>query len=112
VSVVIVALSMLTFAHADTKAMFYAAAILFGLGNGTFSPAINAWTVDLGAENQKGRALSTMYIALEIAIGGGAALAGWYFANEVTRMPTIFYTAAGLSVAGLVYLAWYRSVKR
>ncbi|MBP8240154.1 MAG: hypothetical protein KAX50_09340, partial [Saprospiraceae bacterium] len=53
---------------------------------------------------RKGRALATMFIALEIAIGGGALLAGWYFANDFDRMPHVFWFAAMMSLGGWVYL--------
>ncbi|MEQ1907127.1 MAG: MFS transporter, partial [Pirellulaceae bacterium] len=93
--------------------MLYLAAVLFGLGNGVFSPAINAWTIDLGDPNRKGRALATMYIALEIAIGGGALLAGWYFANDFDRMPQVFWFAALMSLGGWAYLTfWTRNLSR
>ncbi|MCB0529809.1 MAG: MFS transporter [Saprospiraceae bacterium] len=106
ISALIIAASMLAFALADSPAVMYLASVLFGLGNGVFAPAINAWTIDLGHPQRKGRALATMYIALEIAIGGGAALAGWYFANEMGRMPAVFYFAAIMSLGGFCYLTF------
>jgi MFS family permease len=107
VSAWLIAGSKILFAQARSAEMLYAASILFGLGNGVFSPAINAWTVDLGHAQRKGRALATMYIALEIAIGGGAVLSGWYFADRITNLPLIFYWAAAMSLAGWVYLLYY-----
>ncbi|MCB9353470.1 MAG: MFS transporter [Lewinellaceae bacterium] len=106
ISALIITASMLAFALADSPAIMYLASVLFGLGNGVFAPAINAWTIDLGHPQRKGRALATMYIALEIAIGGGAALAGWYFANEMGRMPAVFYFAAIMSLGGFCYLTF------
>ena len=108
ISALIITASMLAFALADSPAIMYLASVLFGLGNGVFAPAINAWTIDLGHPQRKGRALATMYIALEIAIGGGAALAGWYFANEMGRMPAVFYFAAIMSLGGFCYLTFRR----
>lgn len=99
--------SMLLFANANSPWMLYAASALFGFGNGIFSPAINAWTIDLGEEHHKGRALATMFIALEVAIGGGAVFAGWYFANDVHLMPHVFYLAAALNLLGWLYLKRY-----
>ncbi|HAD13487.1 MAG TPA: MFS transporter [Saprospirales bacterium] len=95
-----IAVAMLAFALADSKWMLYLASAIFGLGNGVFSPAINAWTVDLGDPGRKGRALATMYISLEIAIGGGALLAGW-FAGHIAG---VFYFAALSSLLGWIYL--------
>lgn len=106
-SALMIGVAMLAFAYADTPVMFYLGSALFGLGNGVFSPAINAWTVDLGDPERKGRALATMFIALEIAIGGGALLSGWYFADQFERIPAIFEFAAAVAFAGWVYLMWY-----
>lgn len=103
-SALIMGAAMLLFAQAHTPMGLYAGSVLFGLGNGVFSPAINAWTIDLGDPQRKGRAMATMYIALEIAIGGGAALAGWYYANDFGRMPMVFYFAAAMSMGGWLYL--------
>lgn len=104
VSALVIGAAMLLFAWSDSPMWLYAASAMFGLGNGIFSPAINAWSVDLGDAHTKGRSLATMYISLEIAIGGGAALAGWYFANDLGRMPAVFYAAAALSFGGWIYL--------
>ena len=97
VSVIVMGVSMIVFGLAQTPTYVYLGAALFGLGNGIFSPTISAWTVDLGNDDNKGRALSTMYIALEIAIGGGAFMAGWYYQDLPQRMKLIFYVCAGLS---------------
>jgi MFS family permease len=102
VSALLIGAAMLAFAMADTPAMLYTASAMFGLGNGIFSPAINAWTVDLGDPARKGRALATMYIALEIAIGVGALVAGWF----AGQMSAVFYVSAAFSVAGWAYLTW------
>ncbi|HRI60084.1 MAG TPA: MFS transporter, partial [Saprospiraceae bacterium] len=61
-SAILIGVSMLVFARAHSPYMLYLASALFGLGNGIFSPAINAWTIDLGDPGRKGRALATMYI--------------------------------------------------
>lgn len=106
-SALLIGVSMLVFAYARTPNALYIASALFGLGNGIFSPAINAWTVDLGDPERKGRALATMFIALEIAIGGGAAIAGWYVADDFNRMPAVFELSAAMGFAGWVYLMWY-----
>jgi MFS family permease len=107
VSAWVIALGMVILGYAHTPWMFYLGSFVFGLGNGIFSPAINAWTVDLGDPNQRGRALATMFIALEIAIGAGALYAGWYFASDVARIPMVFNVCAVSSVLGWVYLQFF-----
>lgn len=96
--------AMVLFARCNSAPELYVAALLFGLGFGVFAPAISAWTVDLGDRQRRGRAIATMYIALEIAIGGAALLSGWWYANDISRVPQVFYAAAVLSLMGWVYL--------
>ncbi len=111
VSAWVIALGMVIIGYAHEPWMFYLGSFVFGLGNGTFSPAINAWTVDLGDPNQRGRALATMFIALEIAIGAGALYAGWYFASDVANIPAVFNLCAVSSVLGWVYLQFFYKEK-
>jgi MFS family permease len=99
-SAILIAVAMFAFARADSKSALYVASVLFGLGNGVFSPTINAWTVDLGDPGRKGRALATMYISLEIAIGCGALIAGWF----AEQLAGVFYLAGATSLLGWVYL--------
>lgn len=106
-SAIMIAIAMFAFALADSKPLLYLASVLFGLGNGVFSPAINAWTVDLGDPGRKGRALATMYISLEIAIGGGALVAGWF----ADHLAGVFFFAGGASLLGWVYLMGRRGAR-
>ena len=99
-SAILIAIAMFAFARADSKSALYVASVIFGLGNGVFSPTINAWTVDLGDPGRKGRALATMYISLEIAIGCGALIAGWF----AEQLAGVFYLAGATSLLGWVYL--------
>lgn len=103
-SIFIIILSMLLFSHAVNATMFYLGSIAFGFGVGIFFPALTAWTIDLGDELKRGRALATMYISLEIAIGSGALLSGSWVGNHVERLPMMFYFSAFMCILGLVYL--------
>ncbi|MCU0449426.1 MAG: MFS transporter [Bernardetiaceae bacterium] len=99
--------AMLGCALAQHPVSFFAAAAVYGLGLGALTPAVMAWTIDLSHDQNRGRALSTMYIALEMGIGLGAFAAGAIYANQTARMPWVF----GLS-AGLAGLAWAYLVGR
>ncbi len=103
-SIFIIIISMLLFSHAVSPTMFYLGSIAFGFGVGIFFPALTAWTIDLGDVHKRGRALATMYIALEIAIGGGALVSGSLVGNHVERLPVMFYFSAFVCVIGLIYL--------
>lgn len=82
-------------------------AVLFGIGNGIVSPITQAWTIDLCAEENRGKAVATMYIALEAGIGLGALLPTFIYRNRVENLPASFiFTTAVVSVA-LIYLLIY-----
>ncbi|MBT2559218.1 MFS transporter [Hymenobacter sp. ISL-91] len=103
-SSVIIISSLLMLAFAPSVTGFLAGAVLFGLGTGLNSPTIYAWTVDLSHPARRGRAVSTMYMALEAGIGVGALLAGWIFSNEPAHLPFVHLASAGSVLMGLVFL--------
>ena len=77
---------------------------VYGVAMGILSPATNAWTVDMSHPHHRGKALATMYIALEAGIGLGALLAGWYYQDVITKVPLMMYAAAGITFIALVYM--------
>ena len=68
--------SMVLLIYLDGILSYWISGILFGVAWGFISPTISAWTVDLSLEEKRGKALATMYIALELGIGIGAYFAG------------------------------------
>ena len=84
--------------------VFLAAAVVFGIGMGLNSPTLYAWTIDLSHPEYRGRAVATMYIALEAGIGLGALLAGWIFSNHPARLPWVHGMSLGCVVLALGYL--------
>lgn len=81
-----------------------AASALYGVATGMLSPSVNAWTIDLSDPKHRGKAMATMYIALEAGIGLGALLAGWLFIDDIRTIPQTFFLSAGLTTLALVYL--------
>ncbi len=104
VGTLILAFSMIVTALAFNKAIFIAGAVLYGIGTGINSPTIFAWTVDLADPAKRGRAMSTMYIALEIGILAGALCSAWIYNNDPTRLKYAFGTGAFLAVVAYIYL--------
>jgi predicted MFS family arabinose efflux permease len=78
---------------------------------GILSPALNAWTIDLSKPKHRGRAMATMYIALEAGIGLGALGSGFFYQDNIAYIPPIFYTIAGLNILALVYLYFFKKNK-
>ncbi|CAH0997468.1 Staphylopine export protein [Emticicia aquatica] len=98
----LVAMTLTTFA--SNIYIFVAAAIFFGLGMGVVSPITQAWTVDLCEEENRGRALATMYISLEAGIGLGALFSAWIYQNDASRFPIAFASMGSLTILALIYL--------
>jgi MFS family permease len=81
-----------------------AASALYGVATGMLSPAVSAWTIDLSDPGHRGKAVATMYIALEAGIGMGALLAGWLFVDDISTIPTTFFICTGITLIALFYL--------
>jgi MFS family permease len=109
-SAVLMTLAMGVVGYAETRWGLLSGAVLFGMAVGMNSPTIFAWTIDLSDEKARGRAMATLYIALEIGIGLGALGAGWMFANSPANFPLVFWFAAGLSALGwlLLFSGFYK----
>ena len=80
--------------------------VLYGIATGILSPGINAWTVDMSDPDKRGKAMATMYIALEAGIGLGALIAGTVYHDHINRIPGLFYSAAIITLAAIVYMYW------
>ncbi|WP_411030665.1 MFS transporter [Spongiimicrobium sp. 3-5] len=90
--------------YATTLTHLLFAAAAYGLAMGILSPAINAWTIDLSHPDYRGKAMATMYIALEAGIGLGAFISGWYYQDDIFKMPVIMYASAFIGFMGLIYM--------
>ncbi|KAA9332228.1 MFS transporter [Hymenobacter busanensis] len=104
ISSVLMVAALLLLSVAHTPFLFLASAALFGVSTGLNSPTLYAWTIDLSHPERRGRAVATMYIALEIGIGLGALLGGWLYSNEPARLPFVHGMSAASVLAALVYL--------
>ncbi|MGK9120298.1 MFS transporter [Olivibacter jilunii] len=85
---------------------------IYGIATGLLSPATNAWTVDLSDPAHRGKAMATMYIALEVGIGIGALCSGWFYQDRLTMIPRLIFLAAGIAGLALLYLVKRRYNQR
>lgn len=84
--------------------MFFAGAVVFGFGTGMNSPTLFAWTADLALEKHRGKALATVFIALELGIMLGAIISGWVYNNKSENFPITFFIGSLSAFIALVYL--------
>jgi MFS family permease len=103
-SLIAVSISMVLLGLSNSVFSLLLASAIYGVGTGIFSPANNAWTVDLSHPEHRGKAVSTMYIALEVGIGGGALVAGWLFNDVISRVPMLFFLSGGTALIALIYM--------
>ncbi|MPT34114.1 MFS transporter [Flavobacterium sp. WV_118_3] len=104
IGLVLLFVSLAVIGFADTFTGLMVGASIYGIATGILSPALNAWTVDMSHVDHRGKAMATMYIALEAGIGLGALCAGWYYQDVIAKIPIIMYTTAVMSVFALVYM--------
>ncbi|GAB3664194.1 MFS transporter [Echinicola sediminis] len=98
------ALAMTSIALSESSNMLLFSGVLFGFAIGMTSPTIAAWTIDLSLPDFRGRALATMYIALEAGIGLGALASGWLYANKSQNFPLVFLVGGAGALIALIYL--------
>ena len=111
VSTIILAVGMAILGFTQSAFGFWAAAILFGFSWGLNTPTLTAWAIDLSNPQYRGRALATMYIALEAGIGVGAWWSGWWYGGELANMSFAFYLSAIIALISLGYLLWWKKKK-
>ena len=109
IPVLIVSCTILVFGMAVLGLMptvqgLWISAILFGIAWGINTPTITAWTIDMSDTKYRGRALATMYMALEAGIGIGAWWGGSWYGGKLENMPFVFYVSSFLALLGLIYL--------
>lgn len=96
---------------AQTQTQFLLGAALLGLASGFNSPSLTAWVLDLSEKGKTGRAMASMYMALELAIGAGALLSGSALAIFGWSFTHVLVTASLLPAAAFVWLIRLKWIK-
>lgn len=104
VGLVILIFAMFTLGYFQTLNGLILGSILYGISTGVLSPAANAWTVDLSNPEYRGRAMATMYIAMEAGIGIGAIFAGFYYNENANNIPIVMYISSIVTFVALIYM--------
>lgn len=98
---------LLLLGYGDGKWGLFGGAAIFGFTTGVGGPAIMAWVIDRADDAGRGRAFGTLFIALEAAIGTGALLSAYIYANDYSRLPLTYTVFAGISFMSVVYMWWW-----
>ncbi len=92
----LLSISLLLLALASQKIHFYILAASIGIAAGINSPVLFAWTIDVADAENKSRAISTLFISLELGILIGAYTGGAIFDTELQNY-TIPLLIGGIS---------------
>lgn len=82
-----------------TTLLFFAIALLSGIGFGTIFPAYNTLFVNLAPNNQRGTAVSTYLTSWDVGIGIGMLTGG--FIAEIATFQAAYLLGAAVSVVSL-----------
>lgn len=104
VSTLLYAAGMFVTGLSHNVTMLLTGAVLFGLGTGMNSPTIFAWTADLSEEKNRGKAMATVFIALELGIMLGALASGWIYGNESDNFLITFWTGGFFALIAFTFL--------
>ena len=106
---VLLIVALVLLASIDAKIGLILGGLMYGISTGILSPALNAWTIDFSKPDERGKAMATMYIAMEAGIGLGALCAGWYFQDYLDRIPMVIYVSAFICLLGTVYMLKFKN---
>lgn len=104
IGLALLSISLMVIGYFDDLNGLFIGSALYGVATGILSPAVNAWTADLSKPEERGKAMATMYIALEVGIGSGALIGGWYYADILAHIPVVLYISATITMIALVYM--------
>ncbi|HEY1008660.1 MAG: MFS transporter [Daejeonella sp.] len=104
ISLILLVVSLMMIGRANSPFYLMCASSLYGVATGMLSPALTAFIIDMSHPDHRGKAVATMYIALEAGIGIGAFFAGSLYISDVTMIPTVLYLISVLTLVAFLYL--------
>lgn len=106
-SMLLLAISLTLFLLVDNGLMLLVMTGLLGFAIGIASPAVFAWTIDRCADENRGKALATIYIALEVSIGIGAVGSAWLYNNNPANFGVTFLMLGLVALLGFIYISLF-----
>ncbi|GLR16252.1 MFS transporter [Portibacter lacus] len=106
------ALSLMLLAFAHTSFVLLAAGCCVGFFTGVAAPSVFAWAIDRSAVENRGKAMATVYIALEIGIGIGSLVSAWIYQNDPANFWKVMSLSSTVSVFSLLYLMLWNNRRK
>jgi len=111
-AIIALVLSLLFLAFASQGWMLLAAGCCIGFSVGVAAPSVFAWAIDRSADENRGKALATVYIALEVGIGAGAVVSAYIYDNNPSNFWKVMVISSGISLLALLYLIYRNQVRK
>lgn len=102
--ILILVIALAYLAYAKTWVDILIGGVLYGISVGINSPTLFAWVIDLCGTNKRGRAISTVFIALEGGILMGSLVTNYLYADNLQNISAVYLTAMSCAVVALLYL--------
>lgn len=96
---------------ANSVPMLFLSAAICGLATGANSPTLFAWAIDRAKEGKTGRAMATLFIALELGIVAGSFIPALVYDNQAASLPFAFWIGTVMAVVALVALLLSQQAK-
>jgi MFS family permease len=96
---VLTVVAMVLLSVADSLPALLLVALIYGLGFGAVSPALQAFTVDRAGLTDRGAAMATYSASFDLGIGIGSVVLGYIL--QFSTFSVMYLTAAGCIVVGL-----------
>lgn len=109
IGTLLLTISLLVLGAFQSRMGFFSGAVLFGLSAGINSPTIFAWTADLAKDHARGKAMSTMFIALELGIILGSVFGAEFYDNQISQFKNAYWAAAILALLAFFIVTWKRN---
>lgn len=104
---IVLIITMLLLAIADSRAMIFTSAVLYGLSTGALFPSIQALAISAVHINQRTEATASFFNAFDIGIGVGSVCLG-YVAEKLGSYNSVYWVAVLISVlVPLYFIAAY-----
>ncbi len=104
ISAVMLAFAFVLLGMSASPTWLLASSGLVGFSLGVGIPALFAWTIDRSEVQNRGKAMATLYIGLEVAIGSGALLGAAIYDNNFANFSTTFNVIAIFPLIALLFL--------
>jgi len=104
ISAVMLSIAFVLMGMSTSPNWLLASSGLVGFSLGIGIPALFAWTIDRSEAANRGKAMATIYIGLEVAIGSGAILGAEIYDNNFANFSTAFNVIAIFPLIALLIL--------